>query len=218
VAAKSRQDTRCSARLPSLPVCVSVRDSSWRRLTTCWPCPGRRARARQRARQAAAAPGQAWAQYIKLFDESRFVHVTTLDCGALTLFCPFWMWNDAQRRGWGARCAAPLRLWRGATLSLCHSSPADADAAMLLLCVDRCAAQQPGQRCVACHPATPPALRGHGRNRTPHAQLCCVSLRLLRSVVPDVIGLWAVTSLCAAGSRGTSCRRLWSGAALTWFG
>ncbi len=28
VAAKSRQDTRCSARLPSLPVCVSVRDSS----------------------------------------------------------------------------------------------------------------------------------------------------------------------------------------------
>ncbi|KAK9825828.1 hypothetical protein WJX81_000622 [Elliptochloris bilobata] len=53
--------------------------------------------------QAAVAPSSEWAQYFQLFDESRFVHVTTLDCSALTLFCPFWMWNDAQRRGWGAR-------------------------------------------------------------------------------------------------------------------
>ena len=123
MAAKSRQDTRCSAHLLSLPGCVWVRDSSGRRLAACWPRPRPRARARPRARQAAAAPGEAWAQYVKLFDESRFVHVTTLDCGALTLLCPFWMWNDAQRRGWGARCAAPRPVWRGATLCPCHAIP-----------------------------------------------------------------------------------------------
>ena len=63
--------------------------------------------------QAAAAPGADWVQYFRLFDESRFVHVTSLDFAALTLFCPFWMWNDAQRRGWAARCGTQSLLSPG---------------------------------------------------------------------------------------------------------
>jgi hypothetical protein len=52
---------------------------------------------------AATAGGAAWSEYLKLFDESRFVHVTSIDFLCLTAFAPFWMWNDAQQRDWGPR-------------------------------------------------------------------------------------------------------------------
>lgn len=53
--------------------------------------------------QAATAGGQQWAGYSKLFDESRFCHVTTIDFLALTLSAPVWMWNDAEVRQWQNR-------------------------------------------------------------------------------------------------------------------
>jgi hypothetical protein len=53
--------------------------------------------------QAATAGGAAWVEYGKLLEESRFVHVTTLDFLTLTCLAPFWMYNDAQLRQWGPR-------------------------------------------------------------------------------------------------------------------
>jgi hypothetical protein len=55
------------------------------------------------AAQAAAAGGPAWAAYFALFQESRLVHVTTLDFLTLSALAPFWMDNDAQLRGWEGR-------------------------------------------------------------------------------------------------------------------
>lgn len=40
-----------------------------------------------------------WYGYFKLFDESRFVHVTTIDFLLLSAFMPFWISNDAEFRG-----------------------------------------------------------------------------------------------------------------------
>ena len=53
--------------------------------------------------QAAFAGGEAWTEYLQLFNESRFVHVTSLDFVALCLSAPFWMWNDAEKRQWQGR-------------------------------------------------------------------------------------------------------------------
>lgn len=53
--------------------------------------------------QAATAGGAAWGDYLKLFDESRFIHVTSIDFAMLTALLPFWMGNDAQLRNWGPR-------------------------------------------------------------------------------------------------------------------
>ena len=44
-----------------------------------------------------------WNGYIQYFDESRFVHVMSLDFLALTLSAPFFMSWDAQMRGWEQR-------------------------------------------------------------------------------------------------------------------
>ena len=57
----------------------------------------------QRWLQAALAGGEAWTEYFQLFNESRFVHVTSLDFAALCLSAPFWMWNDAEKRQWQDR-------------------------------------------------------------------------------------------------------------------
>lgn len=57
--------------------------------------------------QAATAGGQQWAGYSKLFDESRFCHVTTIDFLALTVSAPVWMWNDAEVRQWQNRSVRP---------------------------------------------------------------------------------------------------------------
>ncbi|KAK9823772.1 hypothetical protein WJX72_005409 [[Myrmecia] bisecta] len=53
--------------------------------------------------QAATAGGAAWAEYGRLFDESRFVHVTSVDFLTLSCFAPFWMYNDASARQWEPR-------------------------------------------------------------------------------------------------------------------
>lgn len=52
---------------------------------------------------ALTAGGPAWSEYSHLIDESKLVHVTTLDFMLLSAFAPFWMWNDAQLRNWGPR-------------------------------------------------------------------------------------------------------------------
>jgi len=52
----------------------------------------------------AATAGEAsWADYAKLVEESRLVHVTTIDFLCLTAFAPFWMRNDAELRKWEPR-------------------------------------------------------------------------------------------------------------------
>ncbi len=58
--------------------------------------------------QVALAPAAQWVEFGKLFDESRLVHVSTLDLTVLTLCAPFWMFNDAAQREWEPRCATPL--------------------------------------------------------------------------------------------------------------
>ena len=59
---------------------------------------------------AATAGPAAWAEFGRLFDESRLVHVTTLDFLALSSFIPFWVSLDAGSRRWsgGASVAAAL--------------------------------------------------------------------------------------------------------------
>jgi hypothetical protein len=52
---------------------------------------------------AATAGGAAWQEYFRLFQESRLVHVTTVDFLTLTTLAPFWMDNDAQLRNWEGR-------------------------------------------------------------------------------------------------------------------
>ncbi len=59
-------------------------------------------------KQAALAGAASWEEYGKLFVESRFVHVTSVDFLALCLFAPFWMWNDAEKRDWEGRHAPSL--------------------------------------------------------------------------------------------------------------
>jgi hypothetical protein len=48
--------------------------------------------------KAATAGSVAWVDFSHLFQESRFVHVTTIDFLTLTLCAPFWVWNDAAAR------------------------------------------------------------------------------------------------------------------------
>ena len=51
----------------------------------------------------------AWAEFGRLFDESRLVHVTSLDFLALSSFVPFWVSLDAGSRRWsGSPFAAAL--------------------------------------------------------------------------------------------------------------
>ena len=74
--------------------------------------------------QAATAGGQQWAAYSKLFDESRFCHVTTIDFLALTLSAPVWMWNDAEVRQWQNRSVRLQDIvWKGQLLMKWLSPP-----------------------------------------------------------------------------------------------
>ena len=59
---------------------------------------------------AVTAGPQAWAEFGRLFDESRLVHVTSLDFLALSSFIPFWVSLDAGARRWsgGPSLAAAL--------------------------------------------------------------------------------------------------------------
>lgn len=53
--------------------------------------------------QMASAGGEAWVDYVRLFDQSRLVHATSVDFALCTLLAPFWMQNDAEGRGWEQR-------------------------------------------------------------------------------------------------------------------
>ena len=44
---------------------------------------------------------ESWNAYFRLFDESKFVHVTSLDFCALSALAPLFLWNDAEKRGAG---------------------------------------------------------------------------------------------------------------------
>jgi hypothetical protein len=44
-----------------------------------------------------------WNEYFRLFDESKLVHVTSLDFCALTALLPLFLWVDAEKRKWGPR-------------------------------------------------------------------------------------------------------------------
>lgn len=44
-----------------------------------------------------------FAGYLSLFEESRLVHISTIDCAILAALCPFWMSNDAEVRDWKDR-------------------------------------------------------------------------------------------------------------------
>lgn len=48
----------------------------------------------------ATAGSAAWTEYSRLLQESRLVHVTSMDFLTLTILAPFWMVNDAQLRSW----------------------------------------------------------------------------------------------------------------------
>jgi len=56
------------------------------------------------AGSAATAGPLAWAEFGKLFQESRLVHVTSVDFCTLSLCAPLWVLNDAARR----RAEGPL--------------------------------------------------------------------------------------------------------------
>lgn len=47
---------------------------------------------------AATAGKESWVEFFRLFDESRFVHVTSLDFLTLSALLPFWAANDAAAR------------------------------------------------------------------------------------------------------------------------
>ncbi|KXZ48343.1 hypothetical protein GPECTOR_28g750 [Gonium pectorale] len=53
--------------------------------------------------QAVTSDSAVWLDYMKLFDESRLVHVTSIDFATLTALAPFWMDNDATGRNWDKR-------------------------------------------------------------------------------------------------------------------
>jgi hypothetical protein len=48
--------------------------------------------------KAATAGPAAWEEFGHLFQESRLVHVTSVDFLTLSLCAPFWVWNDAAAR------------------------------------------------------------------------------------------------------------------------
>lgn len=53
---------------------------------------------------AATAGSEQWSYFLKMFDESRFEHVTILDFSSLVLLAPYWVLQDATQREWNDRC------------------------------------------------------------------------------------------------------------------
>ena len=47
--------------------------------------------------------GGEWTGFMRQFEESRLVHVSTLDLIICAASAPFWMSNDAVQRGWDRR-------------------------------------------------------------------------------------------------------------------
>ena len=62
------------------------------------------------AGKAATAGPTAWADFAHLFQESKLVHVTSIDFVTLCLCAPFWVWNDAAGRRYAGPLVLPLAL------------------------------------------------------------------------------------------------------------
>lgn len=62
------------------------------------------------------AGNEAWLQYFQLFDESRFVHVTSIDFLLLTAFVPFWLVSSSMLHE-GGLC----RVLHGGLVCFCTS-------------------------------------------------------------------------------------------------
>jgi len=51
-----------------------------------------------------------WSQYLQLFNNSRLVHMTSIDFVTLSLCAPIWLLNDAEKRRWKYADILPLIL------------------------------------------------------------------------------------------------------------
>lgn len=49
---------------------------------------------------AAFSGDESWAEFLKYFNSSRFIHIMSLDFLALSLLAPFWVFNDMEVRKW----------------------------------------------------------------------------------------------------------------------
>ncbi|KAH7387204.1 hypothetical protein KP509_16G010500 [Ceratopteris richardii] len=49
---------------------------------------------------AASAGVESWSEFLRFFNSSRFIHIMSLDCIALSFFAPFWIMNDMESRRW----------------------------------------------------------------------------------------------------------------------
>ncbi|KAL6554464.1 hypothetical protein OROMI_020137 [Orobanche minor] len=57
--------------------------------------------------------GDAWQEFYQYFRESKFIHVMSIDFGLLSIFAPFWVYNDMTARKWdgkGSSWLLPLSL------------------------------------------------------------------------------------------------------------
>ncbi|PRQ52460.1 putative cardiolipin synthase [Rosa chinensis] len=52
---------------------------------------------------AGLASGADWKEYYQYFNESKFIHVMSLDFTLLSAFAPFWVYNDMTSRKWFAK-------------------------------------------------------------------------------------------------------------------
>ncbi|GAQ86379.1 hypothetical protein KFL_002860030 [Klebsormidium nitens] len=52
---------------------------------------------------AVASGPDSWVGFSQYFNESKLIHVMTLDFFCLQLFCPFWLYNDMEFRKWSGR-------------------------------------------------------------------------------------------------------------------
>eukprot|EP00898_Chlorokybus_atmophyticus_P004773 jgi/Chlat1/5297/Chrsp35S08979 len=59
---------------------------------------------------AATAGPKDWSEFGHFFDESRFIHVMTLDFFTLCCLAPFWVFHDADRRQYKSNLLWPLAL------------------------------------------------------------------------------------------------------------
>ncbi|KAL6506781.1 hypothetical protein OROHE_022218 [Orobanche hederae] len=47
--------------------------------------------------------GDAWQEFYQYFRGSKFIHVMSIDFGLLSIFAPFWVYNDMTARKWGGK-------------------------------------------------------------------------------------------------------------------
>ncbi|XP_058112710.1 uncharacterized protein LOC131255841 isoform X2 [Magnolia sinica] len=52
---------------------------------------------------AGLADGDVWKEFYQYFRESKFIHITSIDFSLLSVFAPFWVYNDMTARKWELR-------------------------------------------------------------------------------------------------------------------